>query len=472
MRTEMKTRITKRALGALVGLAVFAGTAEAAVEDCQRTIGKETQKFLANKTKQLGKCEQDIIKGKRALGTDCSAEADIVEKITKFEGKLKDKIAQKCAGEDLSFLGGSCPDLENLGCNNAIADENDAADCFACLASEAGDQMNALQSADLTDPAGGGVCSGDGTTSCKVGADCHEDGGPGGRCVPTAKSIEKCQQAISKETQKFLASKSKELSKCWDLYIKGKHSDVCPDPNADPKSTAGKAAAKIAKAMAKMNDKICKACGGPDKVCGGTDGVGNSNDILPSDIGVGAGCPDVTVPGGGSCSTDFTTTQQVVDCLTCVAMFKADCLAAATYPAQYGPYPSVCSLPAEPSCTSATLDIDVAVDPGAVGVDVVVNYPGTKLELFPPVLNESVAGTFLFGDNDTAPQDGFNDQLTAGLVAIPGPIPSGDFAAASFNCRGGAAGPSQGEISCTANASDINGGTLGATCTATLAVVP
>lgn len=468
----MKTRIAMRALGALVGLALFAGSAQADVVDCQRTIGKETQKFLANESKTLGKCEQDIVKGKRPFGTDCAAEGDIDEKITKFEGKMRDKIEQKCADVDLSFLGGTCPDLEGLGCDNVIANESDVADCFVCLAMEAVDQVNALAHANFTDPSGGGVCEGDGTTPCKVGADCSP--APGGRCVPTAKSIEKCQQSISKETQKFLAAKSKELSKCWDLRLKGKHSDVCPDAGADPKSTAGKAAAKIAKAMQKMNDKICKSCGGSDKVCGGTDGVGNANDILPTDIGVGASCPDVTVPGGGSCSTNFTTTQQIVDCLTCVTMFKADCMAAATYPSEFGPYPGVCNPVTTPPCTSADIQVDVQLGAGdAVGVDVEVNYPGTKLELFPPALNETgVSGVFQFGDNDTAPIDGLNDQLTAGLVAIPGPIPSGPFASAVYNCRAGQAGPDVSEFSCTADASDINGQAVSATCTIDLNVTP
>ena len=481
----MKTRITMRALGALLGLAMFAGTASADTVDCQRTIGKETQKFLANKSKTLAKCEQDKIKGKLPPGEDCSANADAVAKIDKFMDKMEAKIVQKCGEPDvnLSFLGGVCPDLEGLGCDNVIADAQDAADCFVCLAMEAADQVNRVTHANLTAPSSAdAVCEGDGTTKCKVGADCAVDPddegpleAPGGRCVPSGKAVTKCQQTISKETQKFLAAKSKELSKCWDLRLKGKHSDVCPDENADPKSTAGKAAAKIAKAMATMNDKICKACGGSDKACGGTDGVGNANDILPSDIGVDpAGCPDVTVPGGGSCSTDFTTTQQVVDCLVCVDMFKADCLAAATYPSEFGAYPSVCNAESQPTCTSADIAIEVTVGAGAVGLDVIVDYPGTKLELFPPVLvdGSQPGGTFLFGDNDTAPLDGLNDQLTAGLVSIPGPIVSGGFADAVFNCRAGAEGPTDGEFSCTADASDILGQPVSATCSVVLNVTP
>jgi hypothetical protein len=292
--------------------------------------------------------------------------------------------------------------------------------------------------------------------------------------VPGAKSVEKCQQAISKESQKFLAAKSKELSKCWDLRLKGKHGDVCPDENADPKSTAGKAHAKIVKAAQSMNDKICKACGGSDKVCGGTDGVGHSNDILPTDIGVGSACPSVTIPGGQECGVSFTTTQQVADCLYCVSEFKADCLAAASYPSEFGAYPGVCNPVVVPPCTSADIVVDVQLGAGdATGIDVTVNYPGAKLQLVPPVMNETgVAGTFLFGDNDSPPLDGFNDELTAGLIAIPGPIPGGDFAAAVFNCRNGANGPGPSEFSCDAEASDIDGQPISATCTVSLNVVP
>lgn len=483
MRAEMNTRITMRALGALVGLALFAGTASADTVDCQRTIGKETQKFLANKSKTLAKCEQDKIKGKLPPGEDCSVNGDAVEKIDKFMEKMSAKIVQKCGedGVDLSFLGGSCPNLENGACDGSIADAQDVADCFTCMAMAAADQVNAVTHGGFTAPTDvDAVCEGDGTTKCKVGADCAEDPdgegpaeAPGGRCVPSGKAVSKCQQTISKETQKFLAAKSKELSKCWDLRLKGKHSDVCPDENADPKSTAGKAAAKIAKAMQSMNDKICKACGGSDKACGGTDGVGNANDILPSDIGVAGSCPDVTIPGGGSCSTDFTTTQQVVDCLICVDMFKADCLAAATYPSVYGAYPSVCSQAAQPSCTSADIDVDVDFTGTAGGVTVEISYPGTKLELFPPPVNESGAsGIFDFGDNDTAPLDGLNDQLTVGLVTIPAAIGDGDFASAVFNCRDGAEGPTEGEFTCEVDVSDENGQPIAGSCTLSLNVTP
>src|SRR6185436_1184692 len=105
----------------------------------------------------------------------------------------------------------------------------------------------------------------------------------------------------------------------------------------------------------------------------------------------------------------------------CASEFKADCIAAATYPSVAGAYPGTCNQAPQPPCTSADIQVNVDYDPApgdpVQGVDVVVHYPGSRLELIPPPVNETGAsGTFVFGDHDTPPGDGLNDELTAGLL--------------------------------------------------------
>ncbi len=100
------------------------------------------------------------------------------------------------------------------------------------------------------------------------------------------------------------------------------------------------------------------------------------------------------------------------------------------------------------------------------GVTASVIYPGPKLARTGNPQNLSgVTGIFTFGDNDVAvPGDGFNDRLSPGLLAIPGDIPPGAFARATFACRAGAAAPSPSEFSCTSDVSDVNGFTVASSC--------
>jgi hypothetical protein len=149
--------------------------------------------------------------------------------------------------------------------------------------------------------------------------------------------VNKCQQTIGKETQKFLASKAKEIAKCWDGRIKGKHGRLCPDATATVGSPAQKAADKIAKAETKARQKICKACGGADALCNGT------GDLSLAAIGAAPTCPSVTIPGGSACGGAIATLDDLVDCAFCVTEFKVDCMDRAqvpglvTYPAECNP---------------------------------------------------------------------------------------------------------------------------------------
>lgn len=299
-------------------LPLSTGRAAAEPVACQREIAKASAKYVQAKLKALQKCNDAVV-------TDASPgpcpDAKAAGKITKAESKLRSSIDKKCGGADkscgtgadddsLAAIGwtGDCPNFENGGCTNAIADCDDVSDCLVCVDEAAVDQAIDLYYGDLnlttTDPA-------------TIG----------------------CQRAIGKSTAAFFAAKSKALQKCEDGIMKGTVTGPCPD--------AGKAAPAIAKAESKKRAGICKACGGPDRLCGGGD------DLSPAQIGFTGNCPNVTIPGGASCARTISSVQDVVDCVDCVTEFKADCLDPL---AARGlrPYPSECNnnAPATPTATA------------------------------------------------------------------------------------------------------------------------
>jgi hypothetical protein len=249
--------------------------------------------------------------------TDCSVEA--ASKLSKAAIKLAGGIAKACGGADKTCGGdmtgettptalgwpGTCPDFEGTGCTGAVTNCSGVASCLECIENAAVDQAMTLYFDDLA--------------------------------ATTPGSAEnKCQQTIGKETQKFLATKTKEISKCWDGRIKGKHGSICPNAAGAVGSPAQKAADKIAKAETKARAKICKTCGGADGLC---DGI---NDLSVAAIGSAPACPSVTVPGGPSCGGAIATLSDVVNCAFCVTEFKVDCMDRAAVPGLLA-YPAECN---------------------------------------------------------------------------------------------------------------------------------
>jgi hypothetical protein len=310
---------------------------------CQRTIEKETSKFVKAKMKALQKCHDSLIKDK--IGPDpgpggggrlafCFAESKTSAKISKAQTKINDKINKACGGdnkicdsgtgeESTAALGfyATCPDFEGVGCGSPISDCGDVAACVECISEAAVDQGLLLYYDAMTDWS-----------------------------PVTFPALNKCQRTIGKETTKFLLAKEKALQKCWDARLKGAHSNPCPVPGD------GKAQVAIDKAEAKKVEKICKACGGADKQCDNTvtllDGVstipgsGGSDDLPLAAIGFPASCPAVTVPGGGkACGSvgggSVATLAELVECVDCVSEFKADCVDRARAP-EFQVYPCEC----------------------------------------------------------------------------------------------------------------------------------
>jgi hypothetical protein len=148
-------------------------------------------------------------------------------------------------------------------------------------------------------------------------------------------ALNRCQQAIGRWSQRFLAATSKALALCWDARNRGKHGDTCPNPAAAPGTPARKAADAIARAASRSDDWICRICGGEDGLCDGTD------DFTPAVIGSAPTCPAVAVPGGTSCTGTIATLQDLVACADCVTASKVSCLDRAAIPV-FAPYPPGC----------------------------------------------------------------------------------------------------------------------------------
>ena len=298
---RISLRYAGLAVPTLAAMLALGARAEADPLKCQRTILKESAKFVQAKMKALGKCEESKLKGQLPPLTDCHSAASTA--IAAAEAAMKDKVEGTCGGGDkdcsttgdndsLASIGwdiGTCPDFESLGCVNPINDCDDIGTCLACINEAAVDQAIALYYGALAPSTPGD-------------------------------DLNKCQITIGKEAETYLAKQSKALQKCQDQRIKGVHGDVCPNPAADPGTPSRKAFDAIDKAESKMWLKICKTCGGADRTC---DGVG---DFTAAQIGFSASCPAVMAPGGASCAGVVTTVANIFSCVDCVDDFKAFCM--------------------------------------------------------------------------------------------------------------------------------------------------
>jgi hypothetical protein len=129
----------------------FAPPSNGTVLKCQRTIGKESTKFVDKKTNALRKCEDQVLKGK-IIGPCPDAKATM--KISMAEAKLADKICKACGGgdgecgngNDLSVatigFASSCPNVAN--CGGPIATLADIVACVTCVSGFKTDCLDAL----------------------------------------------------------------------------------------------------------------------------------------------------------------------------------------------------------------------------------------------------------------------------------------------------------------------------------------
>ena len=298
-------RTSTTAILAAATLAVACPTAPAAADPiaCQREIVKRSAELVQLEAKELQRCEERAREG----GGACP-DARAAAKIAKVQSKLRAAIGKRCGGDDracgtpddepLAAIGwdlGTCPAPPPAACEGALADCGDVADCLAC--------------AD-----GHGVARAIGLYYDALAA-----GGDG--------AVGKCRRVIGKEGAKLLRERAKVLRACRDDVLAGKASGPCPD---------ARAAARIARAEAKLVQRLCKACGGGDRACG-TGG----DDVPPDAIGFPAQCPAVMPPGAASCAASVDSLPALVECVRCVTAFETDCLGALPAPA-LGAYPPEC----------------------------------------------------------------------------------------------------------------------------------
>jgi cysteine-rich repeat protein len=112
------------------------------VQKCQRSIGKNIEKFFKAKRKALAKCEDGVIKS----GSGSCPDSKVTDKINKARQGLIDKVVGDCGKkEDLNQadVGGpcACPGLEIPGgaaCEAPIHTRQDLADCLACIVDHKG----------------------------------------------------------------------------------------------------------------------------------------------------------------------------------------------------------------------------------------------------------------------------------------------------------------------------------------------
>jgi len=483
-RIEQATRrtlarvCTLLVLSCLALAAVPAQPASAEVVKCQRAVAKASAKYAQDRAKALARCEGLKVKGTLTSGTVCESEAKTAALIVKAAAKLRKDLATGCGGKDKicgvdpdgtedtpSEIGfpASCHDLADAGCDGALAHCGDLGDCLLCVGDAAVDLESAQAAGDLV---------------------------PG---TAADKTLNKCQQAIVKESSLLLQQRSKILQKCWDLRLRGQHAAPCPDASAPPKSASRKAFDDLTKAEQKTATLLCRACGGDDKLCGGGD------DPSVAAIGFSTACSDVAVPSSGeSCSATGTIdgVAELVACVSCVDAHATDCTdrgavpAVAAYPAQCGtpgPTPTPTPTPA-PGCASLQVTIQtsftVQPDPNFVaGISTTLNYPGPQLEIpgsgsassvGARVTNlTGVGGSLVSAADLNQVADAFDDRLNVGMINTGSALPPGQFVRVDFDCRAGEPVPTLASFSCSATVSTLEGDILPATCSATdLTVVP
>jgi len=306
----------------LIALPASAPPAAAKQLTCRASIIKAGGSLAHVRLRALQQCEDQIVRGRRPIETDCRTDARTTARIVKAVKRLRATLDSKCGGKNklcsladtgvatddaLDSIGwdiGTCPDLENAGCTNVIQDCGDIADCLVCVNETPLDRAIRLSYDALV--------------------------------LPTAnsqKKLNRCQKAIGREAARFFAGRARALKSCWLAVNRGSRGFGTPCPVGDPR---GKTLHRMERAESQMIARICAACGGADRLCDGT------GDFLPSEIGFPSQCPDLKVPDGPSCGGTVSTLEGLVECVSCVTQFQVDCLDALTVPWN-GPYPLECN---------------------------------------------------------------------------------------------------------------------------------
>ena len=85
-----------------LGIAAAPATAAASAEGCRSRAALEGRKYFSAAYKARQQCQDDVLKGKLAAGTDCATEPKAALRITKAGAKLEQKIGAQCSDATVS----------------------------------------------------------------------------------------------------------------------------------------------------------------------------------------------------------------------------------------------------------------------------------------------------------------------------------------------------------------------------------
>lgn len=447
------------AVAFLIGVAGSASAAADPALKCRQAIVRGAAKLADARLAALRKCEDAKRAGKLPVSPACRDEAAVAAAFAQQTAKLAAAVAKACGGADKQCGGtddvglaaiawpSACPELEGSGCAAPIASCADVPACVACLADAATSRGVELAYAPL------------------VVAD-----------PKTQKAIVRCQKALTAAATALTDARVTANAKCLAARLAGKHDQPCPFPGD------GKAASVIAKARAKAEKNVCKACGGADKTCGGGDDLGREA------IGIAPACPGI-----GACETRLDGLADLVACFACTAAVRADCALAGAAPG-VADYPPACAaVPPTPTPTatptptltpSATptftpsptptatpkfcvrdaarsAEVTVTITTGGPllgGANMVLAYDpetlrmdgGGDAQAVRDAVTDLTAGALLgkgLPNNQDSDGDATPDRLRFGLVATNGV--AGAILKIAFGVCSGAPAPVAGDLACT-----------------------
>jgi hypothetical protein len=281
---------------------------------CRSALVRETTTLATRARKAVVRCETGRLDGTRPPAIDCRSDPTTDTAIAAAAERARTRLAAACCGGDrtcgtadddslgaIGWASPGCLDLGSRGCTAAVTHPGDVADCLVCAGAAAMDVIVDLLGQHLA-PA------------------------------PPASALARCQVAIADAHATFHRKATKVLRRCWLGRAAGRHANACPEPGD------GRAGPAIARAAARLHERVCRGCGGGDGACGGPD------DLAPAAIGFLAACPGIVTPDGDSCAAPVTTLAGLADCAACVTRFAAGCAARLAVPA-FAPYPTSCSPP-------------------------------------------------------------------------------------------------------------------------------
>ncbi len=293
---------------AVVGLFLSSASAvelSSEAAKCQKTVATQGRVFFKKRFGALQKCEDSIIKGTLASGTDCTLEPKAAAKINTATTKFSEKVVDKCPDAVVAGLdfGGQC-----FGVTTTAA-------LTSCLLQEHVDGVdNLLATAyPATNPTGRECANGDNNgTACTSDVTCTG----GGVCLPT-KDQAKCSKIFGKTLVKIVNKRQAIVQKCKKLIAKGKLSGDT-DCVAESQDKVDKLTSKsVEKIQAKCPDTVAAtklfggSCAGADEAnsvaaCGSCSADSEADDLIVVQHGTGS-------IGGSAAAAQITDTADCVD---------------------------------------------------------------------------------------------------------------------------------------------------------------